>query len=181
MSETRTRRRIRQAVEARGFRVARLDWEPIYNGGEMCGWCGGWTLITDPPHMPPNTIPGDDLYGLSVDELLAEIDYSVKPPAPCDCDRTHHPMLAAGVINDPEKPTHGPECRWHIPYRLRWWKSETTEAAPSGEQRKQCGFEWVGCYALGKSYRCKLPVGHGGGHDGELIEPAGEQRKEGQR
>jgi hypothetical protein len=120
-TETRARRRIRLAVESRGYAVEELEWEPIYNGGEMCGWCGGWTLIMDRPHVP-NCIPADDLYGFSVDELLAQIDYWLKPDEPCDCDREHSALLAARVIGDPPKPTHAPECRFHIPYRLRWWQ-----------------------------------------------------------
>jgi len=119
------RDRIRKAVESRGYQIESLTWEPIYNAGEMSGLAGGWELIVDRPYLP-NTIPGDDIYGLSVDELLACIDYDLKPPEPCACDRKHHPLIAASVKGDPQKPTHGPECRWHIPYRLRWWRTDRT-------------------------------------------------------
>lgn len=42
MSETRTRRRIRKAVESRGYSVVDIAWEPIYNAGEMMGYADGW-------------------------------------------------------------------------------------------------------------------------------------------
>ena len=120
MIETRARRRIRQAVESRGYAVATLDWESIYNAGEMMGLAGGWGLTLDRDYLP-NTSPGNDLGALSVEELLAQIDYWLKPDGPCECDRSHSADRAAALINDPQKPTHGPECRWYIPYRLRWW------------------------------------------------------------
>ena len=59
MSETRARRRIRQAVESRGFKVEALDWEPIYDSGEMGGAAGGWSLYLDRDCFE-NTHPGND-------------------------------------------------------------------------------------------------------------------------
>lgn len=120
MPETRARRRIRQAVEGRGYAVVDLDWEPWYDAGEMSGLAGGWALTVDRDYVQ-NTTPGDDLYGLSVEELLAEIDYWLKPADPCDCDRTHAAMQAARIVGDPQKPTHEQGCRFHIRYRLPWW------------------------------------------------------------
>lgn len=118
---SRQRDRIQSAVESRGYGIEQLDYETPYNGGEMCGWCGGWTLILDRSPHPTNDYR--DHYALSVDEMLAHIDYGLPPPEPCGCDREHSAMTAARLINDPERPTHGPECKWHIRYRLRWWKS----------------------------------------------------------
>lgn len=40
--ETRARRKIRQAVEAKGWTITRMDWEPIRPGGEKEGPDGGW-------------------------------------------------------------------------------------------------------------------------------------------
>ena len=122
MSESRQRQRIRKAVESRGYGVESLDWEPIYNAGEMSGLAAGWMLILDRDFLP-NTVPGNDMGALSVDELLAQIDYWLKPSETCECDLTHSADMAAGLINDPQRHTHGPDCRWHIPYRLRWWTS----------------------------------------------------------
>ena len=123
VAETRTRKRIREAVESRGFHVDQLEWEPPYVGGEMSGWCGGWTLILDRPYVP-NTIPGDELSGLSVEELLADIDWALRPSDPCGCyqdDRPgRHPLNR--IIGDPEHPLHEPGCRWYIAYRMFWWK-----------------------------------------------------------
>ena len=123
MSETRARRRIRNAVESRGYAVESLEWEPWYDGGEMNGLGGGWTLILDRNYVP-NTTPGNDLYGYSVEEVLAYIDYWLRPIESCACNLQHDPMTACRLIEDPEKPTHDTECRWHIRYRLPWWTAE---------------------------------------------------------
>jgi len=122
MSETRARHRIRRAVESRGFRIESIEWEPIYYGGEMDGMCGGWEIVLDRPYVP-NTSPGDDLFGLNVEEVLAAVDYWLPPPSECGCDRQHDPISAARRINDPEKPTHSADCAHHIAYRLPWWKA----------------------------------------------------------
>jgi len=114
MTETRARRRIREAVESRGYAVERLEWEPGYDSG-------GWTLILDRDYVP-NSSPGNDLYGYNVEEVLASIDYWLRPTEPCTCDLKHDPLTACRLLEDPEKPTHDTECRWHIRYRLPWWK-----------------------------------------------------------
>ena len=131
MAETRARRRIRQAVESRGFQVKSLQWEPWYDAGEMSGIAGGWMLILDRPYLG-STHPGDDLCALSVEELLAQIDYWLKPDGECPCDRSHSADMAARLINDPQKPTHGSECRFHIRYRLPWWPATLTERKSDG-------------------------------------------------
>lgn len=105
--ETRQRKRIREAVESRGYYVDELEWEAPYNGGEMSGWCGGWTLTLDRAYLE-NSFPGNDFYALSTDELLADVDYWLVPVVPCSCDRSHSATMAARVINDPQKPTHDP-------------------------------------------------------------------------
>jgi hypothetical protein len=120
---SRARNRIRRAVESRGFAVEELVWEPVWDQGDGIGYAGGWALTLDRRYLP-RTHPGNDLYGMNVDELLADIDYSLKPEEPCDCDRTHSAIMAAGIINDPHKPTHGPQCKWHIKYRLPWWTTD---------------------------------------------------------
>lgn len=126
MSETRARQRIRKAVESRGYAVEELYWEPIYYAGEGFGMAGGWYLQIDRPYAE-RTYPGDELGGLSVEELLADIDWSLEPPEPCACDRRHNAITAAGVKGDPQKTTHDPSCKWHISYRLRWWKKEARD------------------------------------------------------
>ncbi len=120
MGETRARRRIRQAVESRGYQVKELFWEPWSSAGEKSGIGGGWTVVVDRPYLE-HSYPGDDLFGLSVEEVLADIDYWLKPPELCFCDLEHSATMAARIINDPERPTHGAECRWHIRYQLPWW------------------------------------------------------------
>lgn len=119
---SRSTQRITKAVQSRGYQVKELSWEPIYYAGEMAGFAGGWTLVLDRPYVE-RTFPGDDLFGLSVEELLASIDHALTPEQPCKCDRSHHAVWAAGIIGDPQKTTHSPECEWHIKYRLRWWRA----------------------------------------------------------
>jgi len=122
LPESRARRRIRKAVESRGHSVLEMDYEPWYNAGEMAGIGGGWTVLTDAP-LRPNTNYGDEVMGLSVEEVLADIDWWFSPPEPCDCypdDREgRHP--AHGIKGDPRHPLHEPSCRWFIRYHLAWW------------------------------------------------------------
>jgi hypothetical protein len=40
--ETRARRKIREAIEAKGWTVTLMNWEPIRPGGEKEGPEGGW-------------------------------------------------------------------------------------------------------------------------------------------
>jgi hypothetical protein len=114
MDETRTRKRIRRAVESRGFRIQSIEWERV---------CGGWTVIVDRPYVQ-SPRPGNDLGGLSAEEVLADIDFSLRPIETCGCypdDRPRrHPLLP--IKGDAERPLHEPGCRWYIAYRLRWWK-----------------------------------------------------------
>lgn len=119
VAETLRRRRIRQAVESRGYQIKEITWEHWHNAGEKSGMGGGWTVIVDRPYIE-NSVPGDDLFGLSVEEVLADIDYWLKPPELCSCDLNH--SANRPLIDDPQKPTHSPDCRWHISYKLPWWK-----------------------------------------------------------
>lgn len=131
------RERIRKAVESRGFAVKSLTWEPIYSGGEMDGLCGGWALIVDRRYND-YTYPGNDLYGLSVDELLADIDWTLPHP-PCDCANEsdenpyRHPLVP--VLGDPQRPLHRADCPSHIRYRLRWWDDSQRPASPVGGEQ----------------------------------------------
>lgn len=122
--ESRARRRIRAAVESRGYTIVSLEYEPWYNAGEMCGIGGGWSVELDRPYLE-RCWPGNELEGLSVEEVLAAVDYWLKPSEPCDCDRRHDPISACRIKGDPKKPTHGPECPHHIKYRLPWWKQDS--------------------------------------------------------
>lgn len=126
MSETRARRRIRKAVESRGCAVVSIEWEPWSAGAEMEGIHGGWHVITDAP-LHPNTNYGNDAHGLSIEEVLADIDWTIRPADPCGCypdDRSRHPLVP--IKGDPEHPLHESDCRWFIAYRLPWW--------PKGDQ-----------------------------------------------
>lgn len=118
MAETAVRRRIRRAVESRGFGVWKLTYERPYYGGEMEGVCGGWFLWLDRDRFPYNG--ENDLCAVTVDELIAYIDYALKPVEGCECPPTsHHPLNP--LKGDPQRPLHSPECRWFLDYRLYWW------------------------------------------------------------
>lgn len=116
MTETRSRRRIRLAVESRGYNVEELEWEPIYTGAEKEGMGGGWSAITDRPY---HDLGYQELNALSTEELLAEIDYWLKPPELCDCGSTHYP--GHPLKGDPPGPAHQVDCRWRLNYHLSWW------------------------------------------------------------
>lgn len=73
--ETRARRRIREAVEARGGSVESMEWQPIGQMVEMQGREGGWTVFA---RMPRKDAPGktfeDHFTGYSVDDVLGLIE-----------------------------------------------------------------------------------------------------------
>lgn len=122
---TRARNRIKAAVESRGHRLARLTWEPVSMGSEKCGAEGGWWMETVEPFLP-HTSPGNFAGGLSVEDLLAEIDCWLTPPEPCACERPRfysptRPLRGEGHL----RAMHDPSCRWFIAYRLPWWTDET--------------------------------------------------------
>ena len=117
--ETRARRRIRLAVESRGYRLIELRWEPWHDGGEKSGTCGGWLGRLDRPYEK-NAWPGDEIMGLCVEQTLAWIDTFVAPPESCDCGLSHSPLIQ--LRDAPETGLHVPSCRWHIRYRLPWWR-----------------------------------------------------------
>jgi hypothetical protein len=113
--ETKARRRIRQAVESRGFKLVSLTWEPWSNGGEKSGICGGWFGELDRQTHP---FPDAEIMGLSVDETVCWVDEFVPTPEPCDCDPPTYP----GPLQSSE-PTfmHEEGCPWRLRYWLRWW------------------------------------------------------------
>ena len=122
MTETRARRRIRKAVESRGYHLVSLEWEPWYDGGEMVGLCGGWYGEMDrSPH--PNIHPGNDIMGLSVDETVAWVDAFVTPPEPCDCPTPDYPTPMQS-----QEPLwyHAVDCPWRLEYWLCWWAEQET-------------------------------------------------------
>lgn len=114
--ESRARRRIRRAVESRGYNLVSLEYEPWYDAGEKAGIGGGWFGQLDRPYAE-NTFPGDEIMGLSVDETVAWVDEFVSPPELCECpNRLAHPLLAQSPMW-----CHEPDCRWHLRYQFRWW------------------------------------------------------------
>jgi len=128
--ETRARRRIRKAVESRGYSVLEVDYEPWYDAGEKMGIGGGWSVLTTAP-LWPNTNYGDEVDGLSVEYVLADIDWQIRPTTPCECPDAANPSPRHGsrYIGMPEAPIHEPDCRWFIRYHLPWW----TRVIPPGE------------------------------------------------
>lgn len=116
--ETRARRRIRKAIESRGYRLVSLDYEPWYDAGEKAGIGGGWYGTLDRNYLP-GSHPGNDICGLSVEEVLWSIDHYVKPPEPCDCPSPTY----SGVYPPSPMWEHSKGCRWFIRYWLAWWMS----------------------------------------------------------
>lgn len=124
-TETRARRRIRLAVESRGYQLTSLEWEPWSMGGEKEGICGGWHGTTDRPYMR-NSYPGDEIMGLSVEEVLAWVDAFIDPPESCECDGPRFPMNP--TKGKPRRGRHDPDCKWYIRYHLPWWDWEATRS-----------------------------------------------------
>ncbi len=125
--ETRARRRIRLAVESRGFTLASLDYEPAYDCGEKMGIGGGWVGTTI-EKIWPNSFPGDEFGGLSVEECLADIDWQIKPTEACECARPTGFSPFGGVKGWPSRVgCHDEECRWFIRYHLPWWTEHGTD------------------------------------------------------
>lgn len=115
-TETRARRRIRAAVESRGYALVSLEWEPWEDQGEKSGIGGGWYGQLDRSYRA-NTWPGNDIMGLSVDETIAWVDQFVDPPEQCECpNRDGYPLNARAPGG-----CHEQSCRWHLRYWLRWW------------------------------------------------------------
>jgi hypothetical protein len=48
-TESRARRKIREAIEAKGWTVLRMEWEPIRAGAEKSGPEGGWYVEARAP------------------------------------------------------------------------------------------------------------------------------------
>lgn len=124
MSESRARRRIRLAIQSRGFTLESLDYETAYDAGEKMGYGGGWFGSTI-EQIWPNTMPGNEFGGLNVEDCLADIDWSLTPPEPCDCDRPHGFNPRGGIKGWPVRVgMHDSDCKWHIRYTLPEWRRE---------------------------------------------------------
>jgi hypothetical protein len=73
-AESRARKKIRQAVEAKGYTITRFDWEPIRPGGEKEGLEGGWYLEVRAPSG------GEDwVMGLNWRDAVEWADRFLKP------------------------------------------------------------------------------------------------------
>ena len=93
----------------------------------VMGIGGGWMIVLDRPYSK-SPFADNDFGALSVEEVLAHIDYRLPPDGPCDCDRSHDPIRASRLKGDPCRPTHDPGCPHHLKYRLPWWpKPEETQ------------------------------------------------------
>jgi len=69
--ETRSRRRIREAVESKGGTVLAIRWEPIRHEPNL-GPVGGWTVEAEHPYQPNPSVPMEAL-GYNLAEVLEEI------------------------------------------------------------------------------------------------------------
>jgi hypothetical protein len=128
MSETRARRRIREAVESRGRVLTRLTWEPWGAAAEKEGIPGGWYGELQPVGTDTRAAIGigiDDVMGLSVEETIAWVDEFLLPPEYCGCTASHSPLHP--LIGEDERGLHGPHCKYHLRYRLPWWGLRVTK------------------------------------------------------
>ena len=119
--ETRAHRRIRRAAESRGYQLVTLEWQPWHDAGEKAGIGGGWFGTLDRDYLP-NTWPGNEIVGLSVEEVLWSIDHFLKPPESCECPRPEY----AGIYPPTPQWEHDEGCRWRIRYWLPWWGPRPT-------------------------------------------------------
>ena len=67
------RRKIQRAVEAKGYKLVTLTWEPWGASVEKSGIPGGW-YGTVAPDYSDYIFPGNEIMGLSVADVLAWID-----------------------------------------------------------------------------------------------------------
>jgi hypothetical protein len=70
--ETRARRKIRLAVEAKGYRLSELTWEPWGAAAEKEGIPGGWVGYVDPE--PDGLCGTPAVMGLSVEEAVQWVE-----------------------------------------------------------------------------------------------------------
>jgi len=72
--ESRAHRKIRQAVEAKGYSLVELTWEPWQAAGEKEGIGGGWWGRVEPDPSPPGSSGLDWIGGLSWQECVAFVE-----------------------------------------------------------------------------------------------------------
>lgn len=72
--ESVARRKIRQAVEARGYSVVELTWEPWGQAAEKEGIPGGWWGRIEPDPSPPGSSGLDWIGGLSWQECVSFVE-----------------------------------------------------------------------------------------------------------
>jgi hypothetical protein len=112
VSESRARRRIREAVERFGYQLVSLEWEPIGMGAEMCGPSGGWTGDIE----GPEGIEYSAVMGYNVEHALDWIDDWVKPVEPCACPKADRLGRQRAQLQN-----HTANCRYFLTYRLPWF------------------------------------------------------------
>jgi hypothetical protein len=71
--ETRTRRRIRKAAEAKGAEVIHMSFEPIGGMILMEGPSGGWSVEASHPRQPNSAVPLHAC-GYNADQVIEMIE-----------------------------------------------------------------------------------------------------------
>ncbi len=74
VAESRARRKIREAVEARGYTIHDLTWEPWGRAAEKEGIPGGWWFRVGPDPTPHGSSGLDWFGGLSWQEAVANVE-----------------------------------------------------------------------------------------------------------
>jgi hypothetical protein len=73
--ESRARRKIREAVEAKGYSLVELTWEPWGKAAEKEGISGGWWGRVEPDPSTPGSSGLDWFGGLSWQEAVESISF----------------------------------------------------------------------------------------------------------
>ena len=105
-----------------GYRLVRLDWEPLSAGGEKTGLDGGWLGDIERADGAPIGSGESVLLGLNVEDVLDWIDRFVTPVDPCGHKWTTENALARQRA---QVQTHGPDCRYHLTYSLPWFRGQS--------------------------------------------------------
>ncbi len=69
---SRSKEKIRKAIEAKGWTILELDWEPIGPAMEKCGPDGGWSIMIE-KEVPDKPYEFEHLMGYNIGEIMDQI------------------------------------------------------------------------------------------------------------
>lgn len=71
---SKNRKLIEKALSNKGLAIDYIEWEPIRNGGIMCGCEGGWTVWIDTDKTPIVDTCQNPVLGYNINEVLLNIE-----------------------------------------------------------------------------------------------------------